>query len=114
MGGLACGAMCATMVGILNSTRVAHQDGRLGPGLFTHGHEGGKYSFEVGPSIFEGLDKPSLNPLRILLDILDSELPVETLPRLGLLGAHLQFRRDGAGAVVAFSVGRSGSARAAS
>jgi hypothetical protein len=30
----------------------------------------GKYSFEVRPSIFEGLDKPSLNPLRILMDTL--------------------------------------------
>ena len=30
----------------------------------------GKYSFEMGSSIFEGLDKPSLNPLRTLMDML--------------------------------------------
>jgi hypothetical protein len=27
-------------------------------------YKGQKHSFEVGPSIFEGLDRPSLNPLR--------------------------------------------------
>ena len=43
----------------------------------------GKYSFEVGPSIFEGLDKPSLNPLRILMDMLGEEMPVKTYTGLG-------------------------------
>ena len=46
-------------------------------------HNGGKYSFEVGPSIFEGLDKPSLNPLRILIDSLGEEMPVKTYTGLG-------------------------------
>ena len=40
--------------------------------------EPGKYSFEVGPSIFEGLDRPSLNPLRILFDALGEKMPVKT------------------------------------
>jgi monoamine oxidase len=43
----------------------------------------GKYSFEVGPSIFEGLDKPSLNPLRILMDMLGEQMPVKTYTGLG-------------------------------
>jgi hypothetical protein len=62
------------------------------PGLFcprrqsTKGDDvgtAGKYSFEVGPSIFEGLDKPSLNPLRILMDMLGEEMPVKTYTGLG-------------------------------
>ena len=66
---------------------------------FTHGHDGGKYSFEVGPSIFEGLDKPSLNPLRILLDIRDRELPVETYQGLAYWVPTSNF--DGTGPVPA-------------
>jgi hypothetical protein len=46
-------------------------------------HKGGKYSFEVGPSIFEGLDKPSLNPLRMIFDVLEEEMPVKTYTGLG-------------------------------
>ena len=46
-------------------------------------HKGGKYSFEVGPSIFEGLDRPSLNPLRMIFDILEEEMPVKTYTGLG-------------------------------
>jgi len=37
----------------------------------------------VGPSIFEGLDKPSLNPLRILMDMLGEQMPVKTYTGLG-------------------------------
>ena len=77
MGGLACGAMCAKY-GEKSIVLESHIKMGGSAHSFTHGHQGGKYSFEVGPSIFEGLDKPSLNPLRILLDVLDSELPVET------------------------------------
>jgi len=77
MGGLACGAMCAKY-GEKSIVLESHIKMGGSAHSFTHGHNGGKYSFEVGPSIFEGLDKPSLNPLRILLDVLDSELPVET------------------------------------
>ena len=40
-------------------------------------------SFEVGPSIFEGLDRPSLNPLRMIFDILEETMPVETYKGLG-------------------------------
>ena len=99
MGGLACGAMCAKYG---ESSIVLESHIKMGGSAhsFTHGHDGGKYSFEVGPSIFEGLDKPSLNPLRILLDILDSELPVRPT-RVWRIGCHLEFRRHGAGAVVA-------------
>ena len=46
-------------------------------------HKGEKYSFEVGPSIFEGLDRPSLNPLRMIFDILGEEMPVKTYTGLG-------------------------------
>ena len=38
----------------------------LAPKL-TRMHKGGKYSFEVGPSIFEGLEAPSRNQVRMLL-----------------------------------------------
>lgn len=77
MGGLACGAMCAKYG---ESSIVLESHIKMGGSAhsFTKVHGGERYSFEVGPSIFEGLDKPSLNPLRILLDVLDSELPVET------------------------------------
>ena len=50
---------------------------------FSRMHNGGKYSFEVGPSIFEGLDRPSLNPLRIVFDMLEEKMPVETYTGLG-------------------------------
>jgi phytoene dehydrogenase-like protein len=96
MGGLACGAMCAKYG---ESSIVLESHIKMGGSAhsFTHGHEGGKYSFEVGPSIFEGLDKPSLNPLRILLDILDSELPVETYQGLAYWVPTSNF--DGTGPV---------------
>ena len=96
MGGLACGAMCAKYG---ESSIVLESHIKMGGSAhsFTHGHDGGKYSFEVGPSIFEGLDKPSLNPLRILLDILDSELPVETYQGLAYWVPTSNF--DGTGPV---------------
>lgn len=50
---------------------------------FSRFHKGEKYSFEVGPSIFEGLDRPSLNPLRMIFDILDEQMPVKTYTGLG-------------------------------
>jgi hypothetical protein len=50
---------------------------------FSRMHKGEKYSFEVGPSIFEGLDRPSLNPLRMIFDILEEEMPVKTYTGLG-------------------------------
>lgn len=50
---------------------------------FSRFHNGGKYSFEVGPSIFEGLDRPSLNPLRMIFDVLDEKMPVKTYTGLG-------------------------------
>ena len=82
MGGLACGAMCAKY-----GHQVTVVESHIKPGgsahTFSRMHNGGKYSFEVGPSIFEGLNAPSYNPLRIVFDILDEEMPVETYTGLG-------------------------------
>jgi len=96
MGGLACGSMCAKYG---ESSIVLESHIKMGGSAhsFTHAHDGGKYSFEVGPSIFEGLDKPSLNPLRILLDVLDSELPVKTYQGLAYWVPTSNF--DGTGPV---------------
>eukprot|EP00613_Pedinella_sp_CCMP2098_P003517 CAMPEP_0171620238 /NCGR_PEP_ID=MMETSP0990-20121206/15866_1 /TAXON_ID=483369 /ORGANISM="non described non described, Strain CCMP2098" /LENGTH=673 /DNA_ID=CAMNT_0012185481 /DNA_START=33 /DNA_END=2054 /DNA_ORIENTATION=- len=82
MGGLACGAMNA-----LYGKKVLVLESHIKPGgsahTFSRMHKGGKYSFEVGPSIFEGLDRPSLNPLRILIDALGEKMPVKTYTGLG-------------------------------
>jgi hypothetical protein len=73
MGGLACGALTAKY-----GDSVCVLESHIKPGgsahTFSRMHKGGKYSFEVGPSIFEGLDKPSYNPLRIVFDILGAPL----------------------------------------
>mmetsp|Transcript_33023 Transcript_33023/g.112081 ORF Transcript_33023/g.112081 Transcript_33023/m.112081 type:complete len:705 (+) Transcript_33023:85-2199(+) len=96
MGGLACGAMCAKYG---EKAIVLESHIKMGGSAhsFTKVHNKEKYSFEVGPSIFEGLDKPSLNPLRILLDVLDSELPVETYQGLAYWVPTSNF--DGTGPV---------------
>jgi phytoene dehydrogenase-like protein len=77
VGGLACGAMSSKY-----GEEVIVLESHIKPGGSAHSysrmHKGGKYTFEVGPSIFEGLDKPSLNPLRIVFDILGEKMPVET------------------------------------
>mmetsp|Transcript_103567 Transcript_103567/g.194966 ORF Transcript_103567/g.194966 Transcript_103567/m.194966 type:complete len:723 (-) Transcript_103567:132-2300(-) len=82
MGGLACGAMSAKY-----GQKVLVLESHIKPGGSAHSfsrmHNGGKYTFEVGPSIFEGLDRPSFNPLRILFDILGEEMPVVTYTGLG-------------------------------
>uniref|UniRef100_A0A7S0IU80 Amine oxidase domain-containing protein n=1 Tax=Calcidiscus leptoporus TaxID=127549 RepID=A0A7S0IU80_9EUKA len=82
MGGLACGAMSAKY-----GHDVLVLESHIKPGgsahTFSRIHNGGKYSFEVGPSIFEGLDKPSYNPLRIVMDILGEQMPVKTYTGLG-------------------------------
>lgn len=82
MGGLACGALSAKY-----GDKVLVLESHIKPGgsahTFSRMHKGGKYSFEVGPSIFEGLDKPSLNPLRIIFDILGEKMPVKTYTGLG-------------------------------
>jgi len=82
MGGLACGAMSAKY-----GHKVLVLESHIKPGgsahTFSRMHNGGKYSFEVGPSIFEGLDQPSYNPLRITFDILGEEMPVGTYGGLG-------------------------------
>ena len=61
MGGLACGALSQEY-----GSQVAVLESHIKPGgsahTFTRVHNGGKYSFEVGPSIFEGLEAPSQNP----------------------------------------------------
>ncbi len=82
MGGLACGALSAKY-----GDKVLILESHIKVGgsahTFSRVHNGGKYSFEVGPSIFEGLDRPSLNPLRMIFDILEEEMPVKTYGGLG-------------------------------
>ena len=82
MGGLACGALSAKY-----GEKVLVLESHIKPGGSAHSfsriHNGGKYTFEVGPSIFEGLDRPSYNPLRIVFDILGEEMPVTTYTGLG-------------------------------
>ena len=82
MGGLACGALSAEY-----GSKVLVVESHIKPGgsahTFSRMHNGGKYSFEVGPSIFEGLNAPSLNPLRTILDMLGEDLKCETYTGLG-------------------------------
>eukprot|EP00966_Prymnesium_polylepis_P136777 3160288-Prymnesium_polylepis.1 len=82
MGGLACGSLSQEY-----GSKVAVLESHIKPGgsahTFSRMHKGGKYSFEVGPSIFEGLNGPSLNPLRTILDMLGEELVTETYYGLG-------------------------------
>ena len=82
MGGLTCGAMSAKYG---DKVLVVESHIKCGGSAhtFSRMHNGGKYSFEVGPSIFEGLDRPSLNPLRMIFDILDEQMPVLTYTGLG-------------------------------
>jgi hypothetical protein len=82
MGGLSCGAISAKY-----GDKVIVLESHIKVGgsahTFSRMHKGEKYSFEVGPSIFEGLDRASLNPLRMIFDILDEKMPVETYTGLG-------------------------------
>ena len=82
MGGLSCGAISAKY-----GDKVLVLESHIKCGgsahTFSRMHKGEKYSFEVGPSIFEGLDRPSLNPLRMIFDLLDEKMPVKTYTGLG-------------------------------
>lgn len=82
MGGLSCGAISAKY-----GDKVLVLESHIKCGgsahTFSRMHNGQKYSFEVGPSIFEGLDRPSLNPLRMIFDMLDEQMPVKTYTGLG-------------------------------
>jgi hypothetical protein len=82
MGGLACGAISAKY-----GDKVLVLESHIKCGgsahTFSRMHKGGKYSFEVGPSIFEGLDRPSLNPLRMIFDLIGEKMPVKTYTGLG-------------------------------
>jgi hypothetical protein len=82
MGGLSCGAISAKY-----GDKVLVLESHIKCGgsahTFSRMHNGGKYSFEVGPSIFEGLDRPSLNPLRMIFDLLGEKMPVKTYTGLG-------------------------------
>jgi hypothetical protein len=82
MGGLSCGAISAKY-----GDKVLVLESHIKCGgsahTFDRMHKGEKYSFEVGPSIFEGLDRPSLNPLRMIFDLLDEKMPVKTYTGLG-------------------------------
>ena len=82
MGGLTCGALSAKYG---SNVLVLESHIKVGGSAHTFSriHKGEKYSFEVGPSIFEGLDKPSLNPLRMVFDILEESMPVKTYKGLG-------------------------------
>jgi len=82
MGGLACGAISAKY-GDKALVLESHIKCGGSAHTFSRMHKGGKYSFEVGPSIFEGLDRPSLNPLRMIFDMLGEEMPVKTYTGLG-------------------------------
>ena len=47
--------------------------------MFDHrDKDGGLWRFEVGPSIWEGLDRPTGNPLRMVFDALNETMPVRT------------------------------------
>ena len=47
--------------------------------MFDHrDKDGGLWRFEVGPSIWEGLDRPTGNPLRMVFDALDETMPART------------------------------------
>ena len=82
MGGLTCGAISAKY-----GDKVLVLESHIKCGgsahTFSRMHKGEKYSFEVGPSIFEGLDRPSLNPLRMIFDVLEEKMPVKTYTGLG-------------------------------
>jgi phytoene dehydrogenase-like protein len=82
MGGLSCGAVSAKY-----GDKVLVLESHIKCGgsahTFSRMHKGEKYSFEVGPSIFEGLDRPSLNPLRMIFDLLGETMPVKTYTGLG-------------------------------
>lgn len=88
MGGLACAALSAEY-----GSDVAVLESHIKPGgsahTFSRMHKGGKYSFEVGPSIFEGLNGPSLNPLRTILDMLGEDLKCKRAHRDSLAAAHV-------------------------
>lgn len=82
MGGLSCGAISAKYG---DKVLVVESHIKCGGSAhtFSRMHKGERYSFEVGPSIFEGLDRPSLNPLRMIFDLLEEEMPVQTYTGLG-------------------------------
>jgi len=82
VGGLSCGALSAKY-----GDKVLVLEAHAKPGgsahTFTRMHNGGEFSFEVGPSIFEGLHAPSINPLRMIIDILGEDLPAKTYNGIG-------------------------------
>jgi hypothetical protein len=82
VGGLACGALSAKY-GDKTLVVEAHQKAGGSAHTFTRMHEGKPFSFEVGPSIFEGLHAPSINPLRMIIDILGEDLPAKTYSGIG-------------------------------
>jgi len=78
IGGLSCGSLLAKYgykVKIFESHYLAggccHMFDHRAP-------DGSLYKFEVGPSIWEGLDRPTGNPLRMVFDALGEEVPVKT------------------------------------
>ena len=63
IGGLCCGALLARY-----GRRVTVLESHTIPGGCAHSFERGGYTFDSGPSLWAGLSRPSVNPLRQVLD----------------------------------------------
>ena len=63
IGGLCCGALLARY-----GRRVTVLESHTLPGGCAHSFERGGYTFDSGPSLWAGLSRPSVNPLRQVLD----------------------------------------------
>ena len=78
IGGLSCGALLAKY----GYDVKVYESHYLAGGcchMFDHrAPDGSLYKFEVGPSIWEGLDRPTGNPLRMVFDALGETVPVKT------------------------------------
>ena len=84
IGGLSCGSLLARYG---NSVKVFESHYLAGGCCHMFDHktpEGDLYKFEVGPSIWEGLDRPTGNHLRMVFDALGEEMPVKTYDGISL------------------------------
>jgi phytoene dehydrogenase-like protein len=78
IGGLSCGALLSKY-GYKVKVFESHYLAGGCCHMFDHrAPDGSLYKFEVGPSIWEGLDRPTGNPLRMVFDALGEEVPVKT------------------------------------
>ena len=77
IGGLSCGALLSKY-GYKVKVFESHYLAGGCCHMFDHrAPDGSLYKFEVGPSIWEGLDRPTGNPLRMVFDALGEEVPVK-------------------------------------